>query len=147
MIASHTSKTLLALIFLVLTSLTALGQGEPVGIQVTMNPDNPWLLRVTLRSFARDRITFYKHLLPWGNRYSMILVAVTSSGRSIDRVFPEDEPSSKEVSLGPGESLTGDVDLHDVFRGMDTALKKGDVHLFWAYQAPDGLGIPRWSGG
>jgi hypothetical protein len=33
------------------------------------------------------------------------------------------------------------------FKGLDAALKKSEVHLFWAYEAPKQLNIPHWSGG
>ena len=51
-----------------------------------------------------------------------------------------------KVSVEPGATLAGDIDLTDVIRDL-TVTKKSDVHLFWAYKAPDGLHIPRWSGG
>jgi hypothetical protein len=147
MASAASRRRLFGLLFVVLASSSGWGQTDSAGVQVKMNPQNPWSLRVTLRSSAKNRVTFFKNFLPWGNRYSMVLVAVTSSGRYVDRFFPEDEPSMEEVSLGPGESVTGDVDLHDVFTGLDDVLRETDVQLFWAYKAPEGLGIPRWSGG
>lgn len=145
--ASVISRWLSALAFIVLSGLIARGQTGATGIQVEANPQNPWSLRVTVQSHAQTRVTLSKFRLPWENRYSMILVAVTASGRYIDRIFPEDDPSPERISVEPGQLLTGDVNLHDFFRGLDGALKETDIQLFWAYQAPEELGIPRWSGG
>jgi len=56
------------------------------------------------------------------------------------------DPVSAEVSIKPGETLTGDIDLHYVIRDLDV-LKKSDILLFWAYKSPEELHLPRWSGG
>ena len=60
--------------------------------------------------------------------------------------LPMDDPRPGKVSVEPGVTLAGDIDLRDVIRDL-TVTKKSDVHLFWAYKAPDGLHIPRWLGG
>jgi hypothetical protein len=43
--------------------------------------------------------------------------------------------------------LAGDIDLQYEFVALESALKKSEIHLFWAYKAPDQLRIHRWSGG
>jgi hypothetical protein len=77
----------------------------------------------------------------------MILVAVTPGKDYIVRNFPIDDPSYEKVSVEPNESLSGDVSLEKAFTGLETALKKSEIHLFWAYQTPDELHIARWAGG
>ena len=57
------------------------------------------------------------------------------------------DPNFDEVSMDPNEQRSGDVDLPMKFKGLDIALKKSDIHLFWTYRAPKELNIPMWSGG
>lgn len=77
----------------------------------------------------------------------MILVAVKSDKNYLARNFPVDDPAPERVSIEPYESLSGDVSLEKAFKNLDAALKNSDVHVFWAYQAPEELNIGRWSGG
>jgi hypothetical protein len=77
----------------------------------------------------------------------MILIAATPGGQYLSRNFPIDDPSPERVSLEPNGSLSGEVSLRKAFRGLDHALEKSEIHLFWAYEAPEELHIARWSGG
>ena len=116
-------------------------------IQVELTRQNPPSLHVTIRSRAETRVSFWKWRLPWGNRNTMILVALTSDRNFITRNIPVDDPSPERVSLEPNESLSGEVSLDKAFSGLDAALKKSDINLFWAYEAPEELHIAHWSGG
>jgi hypothetical protein len=77
----------------------------------------------------------------------MILVAVRPNGEQLEQNAVAGDPSPEEISLNPRETVSGDIDLIEVFKGLAAANKKSDIHLFWAYNAPEGLGIKRWSGG
>jgi hypothetical protein len=121
-------------------------QTTPPPIQVELNPQKPLHLRVTLRSGAVTRATFYRFQLPWGSRRSLIFRAVKPDGQSIDLWPPIGEDLPDKVSVEPGATLVGDIDLHDLIRDLRVT-KSSDLHLFWAYKAPDELNIPRWSGG
>lgn len=122
-------------------------KAQPVGIRVEANPNKPLWLRVTVRSFATTRVTIYRESLPWGREGSIILAAVTPGGHHLNRFQFIDDPTMQEVSLDPGASLDGEINLADKFDGLDEAVKKSDVHIFWAYNAPEELHIARWSGG
>jgi hypothetical protein len=117
------------------------------GIRVERDHGNPFLLRVELRSGEETRVTIYKSRLPWGSAYSMILVAAMPDGQTLKKELPVDDPSPDQVSLNPKESIQGEIDLRNIFRGLEGALRKSDVQLFWAYEAPDELHMSRWSGG
>jgi len=116
-------------------------------IQVQLTNQKPLSLRFTVWSRAATRVAFRKSRLPWGNRYSTILVAVTPHGEYLERNFPIDDPSPEKITIGPNESVSGEINLQNVFGGLDGALKKSDIHVFWAYQAPKELNIAQWSGG
>jgi len=77
----------------------------------------------------------------------MILVAVAPDGSQIHRNIPIDDPPPERISVGPNESLSGDVSLEKAFTSLDAALKKSDIHLFWAYKCPKELNIGQWAGG
>jgi len=78
----------------------------------------------------------------------MIFVPVNSDGQCIaERLLPVDDPGFQKVSLNPNESISGDMDLRRFVPELEKALKKSDVHLFWAYKPPEELRIGRWSGG
>ena len=78
----------------------------------------------------------------------MVLVAAIGGGRCL-RLERRQRDSQAEpvVSLAPHESLGGDIDLEGLFAQIRSFLKESDVQLFWAYEAPETLHIPRWSGG
>jgi hypothetical protein len=122
-------------------------ESQPSSIQVELDSQKSLSLNVTIWSRAEKRVTFAKWRLPWGNRNSMILVAVTPGKEYIVRNFPVDDPSYEKVSLDPNESLSGEVSLEKAFTGLGAALKKSDIHLFWAYEAPEELHIAHWAGG
>lgn len=117
----------------------------PPAIQVELNLQKPLHLRVTLRSGAATTISISRYELPWGWRYSIVFAAAKPNGEAVDLILPVDDPGLVEMTVKPGETLTGDIDLRYVI--APNALKKSDVLLFWAYKAPAALHIPRWSGG
>jgi hypothetical protein len=120
---------------------------QPPGIRVELNPEKPFWLHVTVRSGAETTATFFKSQLPWGNRYSMVIVAVTPHGGCLDKELPIDDPGPETISLAPRESLSGDIDLRWFIRDLSSVTKKSDLQLFWAYQAPKEVKIAHWSGG
>ena len=136
-----------SLAFLASSSMLGLPQNAPKpGIEVGLNRETALYLRVTLTSGAATTVRFYRSDLPWGNRYSMVFAAVRPNGEPVDLTFPIDDPGPTEVSVKPGEMLTGDIDLHYVIADLN-AMKKSDILLFWGYKSPDALQIPCWSGG
>jgi hypothetical protein len=117
----------------------------PGGIRVKVSSLQPLRLQITLQCGANKRVD--KGDLPWATRYSMVLVAAKSNSEPLEKMLPVEDPAWGDISVEPGQILTGTLHLEGIFKGFDEARKKGDIHLFWAYHAPGGLGIPRWSGG
>lgn len=151
MASKHNTRTFLVVAgaLLLLFSFCPAGRTDTMsaGILVKTDHDKPLTLKVELRSGAETLLTIYKSRLPWGSAYSMILVAVTPDGQMVKKELPVDDPSPEQISLNPKESVKGEIDLRKIFRGLDAVLRKSDVQLFWAYQAPAELHIPHWSGG
>jgi len=116
-------------------------------IQVQLSDKKPPRLHVTLRSFSASRITFNTLRLPWATRYSMVLVPVKPDGQCLAKYYPVEDLPVRRVSLEPHGSLSGDIDLQSDLPGLEEALQKSDIHLFWAYEAPQELESTGWSGG
>jgi hypothetical protein len=114
---------------------------------VELSKEKPLWLHVTVRCRAKTRVSFYKYELPWGNYNSMEFVAVTPDEHFIERVWPVDDPSFEKTSMEPNETRSGDFNLQMKFIGLDAAIKKSSVRLFWAYHAPKELNISEWPGG
>jgi hypothetical protein len=116
-------------------------------VKVELSKEKPLWLHVTVRCRAKARATFYKYQLPWGNYNSMEFVAVTPDEHYLERGWPVDDPSPEKTSMEPNETRSGDFNLQMKFIGLDAALKKSSVRLFWAYRAPKELNISDWPGG
>lgn len=130
---------------LLLAGLAVAQNASEPAIQVQLNPRKPLQLRITLRSGAATTVKINRFDLPWGYRYSMVFAATRPNEEPVELLLPVSDPGLAEMSVKPGEILTGDIDLRYVID--PNALKKLDVLLFWAYKAPAALHIPRWSGG
>jgi len=95
----------------------------------------------TITNTSSAPIEINESALPWGNRYSVLLVAVLKrtqetlrAGYPIDDVFVE-----KTIRLAPGEQLKGEVALSEHFGELDASRRKSDLLVFW-YFAPKGAG-------
>lgn len=142
------NRLLMACICLLLFAvLPGKAEDAQAGITVRLNAKTPLRLQLSVRSFAKVQTTIYRSDLPWGIRDSIVLIAVRPNGEYLEQNPIADDPSPEKVSLGPNESITGEIDLSRVFKKIDTATMESDILLFWAYEAPKGLALPRWSGG
>lgn len=110
----------------------------PITVDVTITslvPDPKLLVRLT--NLSANPLTVYKSSLPWGNRYSMIVVAVRVAG--VNEVLPTppviDDPGPDRLVIGAGETLSGEINLAHRFANFTSgAGGKGDLLLFWSYQ-------------
>jgi hypothetical protein len=136
-----------ALLLTVPPASPAISQTRAGGVRVELGNERPLRLRITLRSGSEKTEQIFYNELPWGSQESMVIVAALAGGRSLARDRPVEDPQARPMSLGPHSSLTGDIDLERRFPDIHHILKESDVQLFWAYEAPEALHIPRWSGG
>jgi hypothetical protein len=68
------------------------------------------------------------------------------NSQALELIYPVDDPGPTQITIKPGETLTGEVDLQYVIKDLNT-VKKSDVLLFWGYKTPESLRLPRWAGG
>jgi hypothetical protein len=145
---SPRSVQILALLILVISYASRTGsEAMPPGVRVELIPGKSLWVRVTVKSGADRAVRFPKYKLPWGNRRSMIFMAVTPEGAPLEVSMPVDDPIFDEISIDSGATLAGEIDLNYFFSNLSRATKRSEVNLFWAYQSPEELHIPHWSGG
>jgi hypothetical protein len=116
-------------------------------MKVELSSQRHLYLHITIRSRAKTQATFYKSRLPWGNYNSMMLIAVTPGEHFVKRGYPVDDPSPEKISMEPNEEQSGELNLQMRLIGLDATLKKSDIYLFWAYEPPNELNLPRRLGG
>jgi hypothetical protein len=105
------------LVFLVSIITARATYAGNIYVSVQPGTDNNHL-RVILVNRTSRFLTMYRSALPWGNRYSMILLAIPSKVLSapLEQGFPIDDPSFGTIKIVPGEKLYGDINLRGFFK-------------------------------
>jgi len=109
---------------------------------------NQYVLHVTLKNSGATTLSTLRHRLPWGNTYSLLVVAATEGGKLPNESFLIDDPTFVEIQIKPGEILEGDVPLNLRFRDLPDEVTKHDVIIFWSYrmQLQNGNYLERFGG-
>ncbi len=142
------SKCLMVLSLVSLMATSSLRQERQMpGVWVTLSPEKPLRLQITVRSGSEKSETILKSRLPWSWRYGMVLVAVKPNGDCLEMELPIEDPPGEKITVVPGAALTGEVDLSRIIANFSQVTKQSDVHVFWAYQSPEELHIAHWFGG
>lgn len=122
-----------------------------VDVQLAGQPGSSLTLRITVNSHDSRPLETVPSALPWGTRYSMLLVAmrVDSTGEVIESPLSSADPLEEEpITLKPRQSIAGEIDLWSRFPAVHEALKVQDVILFWSYCfSAKGLGFSKRTGG
>lgn len=110
-----------------------------VDVAVTITPgesEGGTVLNVRLTNNASDQLEVNGSLLPWGNRYSLILVAVRERkpNEQLKQKFFIDDIGPENVLIQPKQSLEGQIDVREFFQDVEAELAKGSVILMWSYQ-------------
>jgi len=118
------------------------GRGMKVVIEAAAAPARS--LQVRLTNETRAPITVPRHSPPWANAYSALVVAVKTdaSGTVLERSTPVDDPLVGSLTIQPGETLSGQIDLDRRFPGLADALMEHDVVVFWSFQLDPVDGTP-----
>jgi hypothetical protein len=148
MVSNNWRRLFTGVCFVLLCQVSLGGQRRPTdAVRVEVSAENPFRLRVTLRSIAHTPITIHTGDLPWMSQNRMLLVAVGPMGQCVPRFMAIADPPAGEVSLNPNKPLSGEINLTGAFKDLEDTVRRSELHLFWAYKSPDGLGLPQWSGG
>jgi hypothetical protein len=129
---------LVVLLLAMLTSPAYASNGCCIALSVDLSVGAPIdgqpTLRAKLRNTSSQTITVDGSLLPWGNRYSITLLAAPERSQPLPLVFPIDDPMQEDVTIKPGEALEGIIRLGSFFRGIADAVKKSPVLVLWSYR-------------
>ena len=91
-------------------------------------------LQASLKNTGNQSLTINRSTLPWGNRYSITILAAPPNAQPLALVFPFDDPDVDKIEVKPGESLTGTIRLNMFFRDVGTAVQKTSLTVLWSYQ-------------
>jgi hypothetical protein len=112
-------------------------------VSLKLGAQEELLLDVKLTNVSKTPITVYRDKLPWLSPRAFCLTAVQTDGVGtvLKKAFPIVVPGSDKVTIGAGESLTGQVDITHRFPTLQQDRKLGkEVVVFWTYRlwsAPD----------
>lgn len=145
---SRVAVTVLSLAFLAMAQLSH--AQESIAIQVQVEPLSTSKLRIRLTNASPTDVTLYSSKLPWATRYSMIIAAarLTGTNEVLTNTPAIDDPPPGEVVIGPGQAITGEVDLAMRFHQSWQSARAKPVLVFWSYQlqSSDGRQSNRVSG-
>ncbi len=131
-------KVLLAVMAMALSVANAAGQDGSLDVQAkpaVLSPSRI-ALEFTLRNSGTVPLDFFASDLPWGIQHSFMLVPVTNDpeARRIAEALYVDDPRQGQVTIRPGDQLSGIVDLSRRFPSLAELLKTREVIVFWSFQ-------------
>lgn len=141
-----------AIAILALAGCVTVGETSDLKLDVSPLQDTSgvWHLQIHLEYSGEKPLTIFRDSLPWSIRRNLVLVAIRldPSRTRLEEIQPIDDPGPGELTLNPGERLSGTVELSHRFPGLNTALRERDVIVFWSYQMkpPGTQPLPRQSG-
>ncbi len=108
------------------------------------------VLDLELVNKTKKSLRLREHDLPWVGAYSIILVATQDvlPPERLEPILTFDNPAVREVTLAPGQKLSGRIKLTDRFRCLQDSTKECDVIIFWYYKAEsvDNVKLGRFGG-
>ena len=144
------NKIIIALLlFFSLPCCSASGNPGYGMISVVVAPENNGVLKIKMSNKSEDYYVFQtlRVLLPWSQSgLGMNLYVMTVKPPfSIFRHLPAMISNTQEVSIYPGESMSGNLNMLNAFidpkggfdKGLEPALKETPVYVFWFYQIFD----------
>ena len=116
------------------------------------DPNGAWRLQFELRYTGEAPLILSERSLPWKNPRDLLLVACALNAADT-RLAPADLPlrdlPSTSLTLNPGDTLSGSVNVSARFPGLATAIRASDVILFWSHElkSQGSQEFPRRTGG
>jgi hypothetical protein len=132
--------------FWLLLSLPGLGDcasaAQRLAVQVAARstPTGPRLAFV-VKNISDTPVTLEEWRLPWGQRQSVVVVAAErKSGAPLkESTLIDDVFQSPKVTIKPGDSLSGEIELTHYVAEIDKKSRETDLVLFWYYNS-QGIG-------
>jgi len=116
------------------------------------DPNSGWRLQFELRYTGETPLILSERSLPWWNPRDLLLVACAlnaADARLAAADLPIRDLPPTSLTLNPGDTLSGSVNLSARLPGLATAIRASDVILFWSHaiKSADGQALPRLNGG
>ncbi len=116
------------------------------------DPNGVWRLQFDLRYTGEAPLVVYEGSLPWKNPRDLLLVACAlnaANSRLVSADSPKRDLPQNPLTLNPGDTLTGSVNLSASFPGLTEAIQASDVVLFWSHEmkSAEKQSLPRLNGG
>jgi hypothetical protein len=150
--------TTLIVLLVLIGYATSSGPSDPnladLGLtaSVVHDPNGVWRLQFELRYTGETPLVLSEGSLPWRNPRDLLLVACALNA-SNTRLSAADAPMGSlpptSVTLNPGDTLSGSVNLTSRLPGLGAAIQASDVILFWSHEmkSADSQTLPRINGG
>ncbi len=111
-----------------------------------------WRLQFDLRYTGEAPLVLNEGSLPWKNPRDLLLVACTlgaASTRLVSSEVPAQDTPPTPITLNPGDTLSGSLNLSARLPGLGAAIQGSDVVLFWSHEmkSAERHPLPRLNGG
>jgi hypothetical protein len=116
------------------------------------DPSGVWRLQFDLRYTGETPLVVYEGSLPWKSPRELLLIACALNAADA-RLAPAEAPTRdlppNSLTLNPGDTLSGSVDLSARLPGLAEAIQASDVVLFWSHEmkSAEKQSLPRLNGG
>lgn len=148
-VISRTSATIALIALAFCGGLASAADNAAIAVTVSAVPDKAgnFDLHIKLKNCGSEDLKMFRAGLPWGNSHSMYLNAVRNR-TPLTAPTPIDDPVAGDVTIKPGETVEGDINLHERFPSLEKELNNDDVDLLWTYQANETKGstVSRFGG-
>jgi hypothetical protein len=126
------------LILVAAQAAATLPDARPISVTAHYSRDRGHLLRMTVSNQGTVPIEINRVWLPWGHLYTTLLVATlatdpVASSQPLERTIMMANPMGQRVTISPGQSVSGDIDLDVQFAELAKVLSRSDVVVFWSY--------------
>lgn len=116
------------------------------------DPNGGWRLQFDLRYTGESPLVLSEASLPWKNPQNLLLVACTPGAADACLAaadLPVRDLPPTFLTLNPGDTLSGSVNVSARFPGLATASRSSDVILFWSHEVKpaESKSVPRLHGG
>src|SRR5262249_15904821 len=121
-------------VYLAISSAVLAQQSIPIKVQV--EPSAGSKLQIRLTNASSTGVRLYSSDLPWATRSSMIVAAVKlpRTGETLADALAIYDPPPGEVTIAPGQTMTGEIDLAKRFQQSWRNALGRPLLVFWSYQ-------------
>jgi hypothetical protein len=150
------TSLVLLLVFIGYAATGAPGDPGLTDLSLTASPvraqNGTWRLQFDLQYTGEKPVVVSERSLPWKSpRDLLLVVAPLNSARTrlAELDSPPPAPPQTFLTLNPGDTLAGSVNLSARFPGLTAAIQEGEVIVFWSHQirSMESPALPRLNGG